>query len=308
MAPSAMRSAVKGDVWSKSFRMAVNIAEWHPTEPEWNKAINCIQKEERERIRLFRYRQDAKASIVGRLLMRYWAKIQKPNLTNAQLHFERSERGRPMLKSLLPNWDFNVSHAGKFTVFVAEENVDAIGVDVMSLEDKRFSSEEKIHDFFCLMTRQFTAEEWMQIKDPQQHDLNAQLATFFRFWTLKESYVKGHGHGLGWNLQRLSFKVNPAEASLVVGQISDNSQLYLDGELAEQWYFAETLLDPQHCVATATKGLEGSSSYQNKSYFSMVTPQTIIDSLEPLNDGKISDATTSEFRSDYLNKIEVKPF
>ena len=43
MAPSAMRSAVKGDVWSKSFRMAVNIAEWHPTEPEWNKAINCIQ-------------------------------------------------------------------------------------------------------------------------------------------------------------------------------------------------------------------------------------------------------------------------
>jgi len=23
--------------------MAVNIAEWHPTEPEWNKAINCIQ-------------------------------------------------------------------------------------------------------------------------------------------------------------------------------------------------------------------------------------------------------------------------
>ena len=79
-----------------------------------------LQKEERERIRLFRYRQDAKASIVGRLLMRYWAKITLPNLTNAQLHFERSERGRPMLKSLLPNWDFNVSHAGKFTVFVAE--------------------------------------------------------------------------------------------------------------------------------------------------------------------------------------------
>lgn len=192
--------------------------------------------------------------------------------------------------------------------FCLLENVDAIGVDVMSLEDKRFSSEEKIHDFFRLMTRQFTAEEWMQIKDPQQHDLNAQLATFFRFWTLKESYVKGHGHGLGWNLQRLSFKVNPAEASLVVGQISDNSQLYLDGELAEQWYFAETLLDPQHCVATATKGLEGSSSYQNKSHFSLVTPQTIIDSLEPLDDGQISDATISEFKSDYLNKIEVKPF
>ena len=174
----------------------------------------------------------------------------------------------------------------------------------MSLEDKRFSSAEKIQEFFRLMTRQFTTEEWMQIKD-EQLDLNAQLANFFRFWTLKESFVKGHGHGLGWNLQRLSFKVNPAEkASLVVGQISDNSQLYLDGELAEQWYFAETLLDAQHCVATATKGLKGSSSYHNKSLFSLVTPQTILDSLEPLED-PISD---NEFTSDYLNKIEVKPF
>ena len=41
--PLAMRSAMKGDVWSKSFRMAINIAEWHPTELEWNIAINCIQ-------------------------------------------------------------------------------------------------------------------------------------------------------------------------------------------------------------------------------------------------------------------------
>ena len=171
----------------------------------------------------------------------------------------------------------------------------------MSLEDKRFSSAEKIQEFFRLMTRQFTAEEWMQIKD--HSDLNAQLATFFRFWTLKESFVKGHGHGLGWNLQRLSFKVNPLASKLVVGQISDNSQLYLDGELAEQWYFAETLLDAQHCVATATKGLKGSSSYHNKSLFSLVTPQTILDSLEPLED--FSD---NEFTSDYLNKIEVKPF
>ena len=133
-------------------------------------------------------------------------------------------------------------------------------------------------------------------------ELNAQLAHFFRFWTLKESFVKGHGHGLGWNLQRLSFKVN-VQKSLEMGRISDNSRLYLDGELAKQWHFAETLLDAQHCVCTATKGLKGSSSYHNKSLFSLVTPRTILDSLEPLED--FSD---NEFTSDYLNKIEVKPF
>ena len=170
----------------------------------------------------------------------------------------------------------------------------------MSLEDKRFSSEEKIHEFFRLMTRQFTAEEWMQITD-SSCELNAQLANFFRFWTLKESFVKGHGHGLGWNLQRLSFKVNPAEKPLEMGQISDNSRLYLDGELAKQWHFAETLLDAQHCVATATKGL--SDFNKAHAHFSLVTPQTILDSLEPFD---LSDK--NEWTSDYLQKIEVKPF
>ena len=170
----------------------------------------------------------------------------------------------------------------------------------MRLEDKRFSSAEKIQEFFRLMTRQFTAEEWMQIRE-STCELNAQLAHFFRFWTLKESFVKGHGHGLGWNLQRLSFKVN-VQKSLEMGQISDNSRLYLDGELAKQWHFAETLLDAQHCVCTATKGLKGLSS-SNKAHFSLVTPQKILDSLEPLD--AISDK--NEF-SDFLNQIEVKPF
>ena len=79
-----------------------------------------LQIDERERIRKFRYRQDAKASIVGRLLMRFWAKQSlKQTKPNSALYFQRSERGRPMLKDLT-NWDFNVSHAGEYTVFVAE--------------------------------------------------------------------------------------------------------------------------------------------------------------------------------------------
>ena len=78
-----------------------------------------LQIDERERISKFRYRQDAKASIVGRLLMRFWAKqsLAKPN---SALYFQRSERGRPILNQVEHNWDFNVSHAGEYTVFVAE--------------------------------------------------------------------------------------------------------------------------------------------------------------------------------------------
>ena len=172
----------------------------------------------------------------------------------------------------------------------------------MSLQDKRFVDEnsEKIPEFFRLMTRQFTAEEWMQIKSNTDSPLPTQLANFFRFWTLKESFVKGHGHGLGWDLQRLNFKVNSSLEK--VGEISDKSELYLDGELAKQWRFEETLLDARHCVATAIKG-QGQKGFSRKIPFTFLTCDQILDSLEPLNLNQ-SDSEWSE----YLSKIEEKPF
>ena len=134
--------------------------------------MRCIHPIERQRIRKFRYRKDAKASIVGRLLMRMWAS-NTFNIGSNKLEFMRTEKGRPSLrKNLMKSteyennyWDFNVSHAGNYTVFVAEKSVEAIGVDVMSLQDIRFDrSDEKIQEFFRIMTKQFTESEWNQIK------------------------------------------------------------------------------------------------------------------------------------------------
>ena len=148
------------------------------------------------------------------------------------------------------------------------------------------------------MTRQFTADEWLQIQS--EADLNRQLAHFFRFWTLKESFVKGHGHGLGWNLQRLSFKVkSPLEKEVVC-----DSELYLDGELAKQWRFEETLLDPQHCVTTA---LKGQNERRGQATFTRLTCAEILDSLEILTADLTKSDSDTEWK-EYLTKIENKPF
>ena len=179
-------------------------------------------------------------------------------------------------------------------------HLDAIGVDVMSLEDKRFNENpEKIHEFFRLMTRQFTADEWMQIKS--EPNLQKQLAHFFRFWTLKESFVKGHGHGLAWNLQRLSFKV---KSVLEKETVVCDSELCLDGELNPQWHFEETLLDPKHCVTTA---LKGQNEIKGQKAFTRLTCAEILDSLELLT----ADLTKSDSKTEwneYLTKVENKPF
>jgi hypothetical protein len=85
----AMQNAMRGDVWSKIesktnathiVRWAVNLNDWTPTEKQWTKAINSVQAEEQERINRFKYKHDAKASLVGRLLMRFWAKKNLPSI------------------------------------------------------------------------------------------------------------------------------------------------------------------------------------------------------------------------------------
>jgi len=47
-----------------SVRLAFNFKNWQPSENEWCQAIIQLQPEERERIKKFRYRDDAKASLI----------------------------------------------------------------------------------------------------------------------------------------------------------------------------------------------------------------------------------------------------
>ena len=63
----------------------------------------------------------------------------------------------------------------------------AVGTDVMPLQDNR--REEEIGEFFRLMRRKFTDDEWCQIRSSGS-DHKIQLSVFFRLWCLKESFIK----------------------------------------------------------------------------------------------------------------------
>jgi len=309
-----MQTVVKGDVWSKTnaIRWAVNVNDWTPTEKQWITAINSIQPVEQDRIHRFRYRLDAKASLVGRLLMRFWA-MKTFQASNEAVIFDRSERGRPrLLLNEGKTWTFNVSHAGNYTVFVAQQNVESLGVDVMRLHEPRFEeNDSKIMDFFRLMKRQFTKEEWSQICQDEQK-LSDQAATFFRFWTLKESFVKAIGHGLGFNLQRLSFYIH---SPLHMERVCKDSTLFIDRVEQSNWHFEETLLDSEHCVCTAFKASQKTQTKQEQppilseesceeNNFSFVTCETLLSALpEP-----ITNQESSETWINFCQKFEKKPF
>jgi phosphopantetheine--protein transferase-like protein len=162
----------------------------------------------------------------------------------------------------------------------------------MGLGDKRLDGDEaKKVEMFRLMKRQFTQDEWMQI---QSKDKGHQLAAFFRFWCLKESYVKGLGTGLGWELQRLSFVV---KSECTTNDIVKDTQLYIDSELVSDWAFEETLLDCDRCVTTA---LNYSQEQPPALNFSLLTCESLLNSLHPL-DNNCDDDEACKDREEWLD-------
>ena len=200
-----------------------------------------IQSEEKERIEKFRYREDMISSLIGRLFLRGFA-VQTLAQHNHNIRLVRTERGKPVLEADC-GWDYNVSHAGDWVVFGALES-GQVGLDVMRTTDCRI---DRLDDFFRIMDRQFTQDEWAAIRGERENE-EEQLARFFRNWTLKESYVKGIGTGLNVDLRSLNFiivdNLPPSGASISTTKLVDSGEL-------SSWRFQESILNGDHVVCFA---------------------------------------------------------
>ena len=223
---------------------AFNIKKWKPSEAEWCRAVQLIQSEEKERIEKFRYREDMISSLVGRLFLRGFA-VKCLGVDNKTVRLVRTDRGKPVLESGDCGWDYNLSHAGDWVVFAAGE-ARQLGVDVMKTSDSRV---DKLEEFFRIMNRQFTDDEWTFIRGDME-DEKKQLERFFRTWTLKESYVKAIGTGLNIDLRTLNFRI--IENLPPEGGVISSTKLESCGEISS-WRFEESILAGDHVVCLAHK-------------------------------------------------------
>jgi len=186
--------------------------------------LQATEPAEAERVLKFRVDNDRKRALAGRLLWRrICAELPGP------LEFRRTPENKPYVATD-GNFNFNVTHHGDWVVAASDANA-LVGVDVMRYDEPLRGRSV----FFESMRGQFTPEEWRVIGDD--------IRVFYRFWALKESYIKAVGIGLGFNLQRASF-------SLPGGQ-PGRATLCLDGVDALAWDFVVLEVDSTHCVAVA---------------------------------------------------------
>lgn len=282
-------------------RWLFNYTNWNPTQADICQGFSSVQPEERIRLLKFVYQADLKASLAGRLMLRR-AVAELTGLDNAEIQLLRTERGRPYVSGH-PELKINLSHAGNFTVLAAQshQNINHtkdnqeptfLGIDVMPLKDSRINRTE---DFFRIMKRQFTDHEWETIKSFVTE--SDQLASFYRHWCLKESYVKAVGTGLNIDLRTIEFHI---KSEITNESVTCDSKVFIDGVLNELWFFEESLIDG-HCVSVASNDVD-KNVLENHPKFTEINPENLLEFT------KLLDPTDMNYWEKYCEKTVIKPF
>jgi 4'-phosphopantetheinyl transferase len=171
-------------------------------------ASNVLSMDEISRAQRFQFESDRNRFILAHALCRIMLSYQGDH-EPSQWEFDREIHGRPYVTNSQLALDFNLSHTSGM-VGCAISTMGRVGFD---LEDCRRSV-----DYARLAEKKFSITE---SKDVLSLTGQAQSDQFFRYWTLKESYIKLTGKGLREGLDSFSFDLTGTQPTC---QIKDRYQ------------------------------------------------------------------------------------
>lgn len=155
------------------------------------------------------------------------------------LRFETSDRGKPILQNLDPNWPwhFNVSH----TEGMAAVAIDCcpVGLDVEWLD--RSGMDIEIAD------RYFTRHEHQDILAAHP---TARTRRFLTYWTLKEAYLKAEGWGIVDGLDTFEFHLQRDESTDRLERITLNVVDPIANP-SQAWFFWHSQAGQSHLLSLA---------------------------------------------------------
>lgn len=159
-----------------------------------------LSEDEQVKAKRFYFEKDRFNYIAGRGILRSLIAVytqQNPN----RIQFSYTEFGKP---SLVNNTQlsFNVSHSSD-TILLAFTQKNAIGVDIEKID--------ATIDFQTIVKRFFSKNEAQIVLNLP---VEQRATAFYKCWTRKEAFIKGHGQGLGLPLDQ--FEVNILDENPVV--------------------------------------------------------------------------------------------
>ncbi|XP_042394023.1 L-aminoadipate-semialdehyde dehydrogenase-phosphopantetheinyl transferase-like isoform X1 [Zingiber officinale] len=191
---------------------------------------------------------DRKRALVSRLLQ-YSIVHEVLGIPYDKIIIHRTLEGKPYLingiGSPFSNFNFNVSHHGDY-VGIASDPLCLVGLDIVSIMIPEQTTE---HEFMSNFSSYLTALEWKNIAKTGTSEVK--LREFYRYWCLKEAFVKATGAGLGFGFHRLEFHhKNWTDISV-----------YIDGIESREWKFSLYKIDERHWASIA-RGLANGADEQ----------------------------------------------
>lgn len=191
--------------------------------------LSLLSEEERARAKRFRSVAAYEVFIASHVLVRSLLS-EVGDRRREEWCFTRGPFGKPQLSPALGSrLQFNLSHT-RGLVAAAVSVEDDIGIDVEACDQKA--------NFLSVSQRCFTPEELWILSNAAQSE---KLETFYRLWTLKESYMKAIGHGLNCSLHSFSFSLDPIAITLGPDTVG----------IASDWQFLQLRPTPRHILAVA---------------------------------------------------------
>ncbi|KAL1542283.1 L-aminoadipate-semialdehyde dehydrogenase-phosphopantetheinyl transferase-like [Salvia divinorum] len=220
-------------------RWIVDISIWNPSPHHFNHAISLLPHHEQASITRFVKFEDRKRALVSRLLQ-YALVHQVMGIPFDEIIIKRTPEGKPFLvcdsdELGFPNFNFNVSHHGDY-VAIASEPVCLVGVDIVT---HSVPVNEPADKFVQSFSSYFSDLEWRSICNAGSSD--EMLRVFYRYWCLKEAFVKAVGSGVGHRLDDVEFHHTSWE----------NISVKVCGKELKDWRFWLLDLSNNHSVAIA---------------------------------------------------------
>ncbi|XP_027931362.1 L-aminoadipate-semialdehyde dehydrogenase-phosphopantetheinyl transferase-like isoform X1 [Vigna unguiculata] len=217
-------------------RWVVKLSKWDPHPSDFSFALSLLPSHEHSSVTRFVKLEDRKRALVSRMLQ-YVLVHDVLQIPFPDIVIKRTLEGKPYLEYddlRFPNFNFNVSHHGDY-VAIASEPVCLVGVDIVSYD---VPQRESITEFVQLFSSYFSCLEWNNIIMAGTSD--DVLIEFYRYWSLKEAYVKAIGSGVSEGLNKVEFSHT---------RWTDISAK-VNGKVMTQWRFWLFELGERHCIST----------------------------------------------------------
>jgi 4'-phosphopantetheinyl transferase len=216
-------------IWSISLDCDVNFRE---------ACLNALGEKGRERIDFFKFKQVQESYVISqgglRLLLAHYLNIPADTIQLGKLN-----KGKPYSIDN-PKLRFNMSNSGRRVVYAFSMD-EEIGIDIERLRE--------LTDLDELIEKNYNTYERDYInKLPERRQYR-----FFKFWTIKEAYLKAIGVGMQIPPDNLEFSIQNGNYKLqsIKGVAVDIDQ--------DEWIFNHFTLDNEKYVGTVTNKNENAN-------------------------------------------------